>query len=339
MTTLYQLESDRWRLWLQPGLGVQWAAAEVHHDGRWLAVVPDCRAPSFMDGSVGQSSEQASGQTPGQRSEQAFGRSPGQPRAGQDESTPLAAANFHMLPYSNRIRDGRFTFADEIHTLADGDRHAIHGALRKRAWRAVKTDARELTCEYDSEVDGALNWPWPLQARLRHTLDGAILSSEISLTNTGRTPMPAGLGWHPYFVRDIDGSGPRLRLPVSTLYPDHDGDCLPDGAAEPLPASLDFRKARALDANQRIDVCLAGLEGACEIAWPGAGLALTMMASEICDHLVLFNPAMPHFAVEPVSNANDGVNLQAQGIDAGVVVLEPGETLSATMTLSVGRAG
>jgi len=120
------------------------------------------------------------------------------------------------------------------------------------------------------------------------------------------------MGWHPYFVREIDGAQPELTLPVAGVFPDANGDCLPDGAAVSLPAELDFRKARRLDPDQRIDCCLSGLQGDVRIAWPEARIALTLSSSENCRFLVLFNPDMPHFAVEPVTNANDGVNLQAR---------------------------
>ena len=54
-----------------------------------------------------------------------------------------------------------------------------------------------------------------------------------------------------------------------------------------------------------------------------------------CSHLILYNPAVkPYFAVEPVLNANDGVNILARGeAGSGVQVLEPGKSLSARFDL------
>ena len=50
---------------------------------------------------------------------------------------------------------------------------------------------------------------------------------------------------------------------------------------------------------------------------------------------MLYNPAgKPYFAAEPVTNANDGVNLLARGDSGcGTVVLEPGERLEARFSL------
>ena len=47
------------------------------------------------------------------------------------------------------------------------------------------------------------------------------------------------------------------------------------------------------------------------------------------EHVILYSPnGEKFFALEPVTNANDGFNLFAQGdTSCGVVVLQPGETL------------
>ncbi len=296
------LETDTWRLWTDPSMGVQWVGAEVCRDGQWHAVIPDCR--------------EGKGE-----------------RAGQAEHAPLSAASFHMVPYSNRIRDGRFTFQGQSHALAQGDNHAMHGAVRKRPWKVVAEDQAHQLCEFDSTEHTGVNWPWPFHAQLEHRLEGSLLSSRLQLVNRGETDMPAGFGWHPYFVRTVNGSEATLTLPVTGVFPDEAGDCLPDGAAVALPEALDFRAPRPLDAEQRIDCCLAGLQGSCEIDWREGGIKLDMQASEICRYLVLFNPDMPHFAVEPVTNANDAFNLASQGIESGTQVLAPGESMEATLMI------
>ncbi|MFT4728647.1 MAG: aldose 1-epimerase [Granulosicoccus sp.] len=297
------LESDTWRLWCDPTAGVQWMAAEVHREGIWHAIVPECR-PSAA------------------------------PRAGQSETNPLTAANFHMLPYSNRIRDGLFEFQGQTIQLKKAESHAIHGALRKLPWKVKSSDSSSLICQFNSNDHHAVNWPWPISATLEHRVQGDLLTSQITLTNNGDTDMPAGFGWHPYFVRTINGADAVLTLPVESVFPDASGDCLPDGAAVALPESLDFRAPTPLDASQRIDCCLSGLAGQCVLDWQQGGIKLILHASDICQYLVLYNPDMPHFAVEPVTNANDAFNLATQSIESGVNILRPGESLSAIMSLT-----
>lgn len=297
------LESDTWRLWCDPTTGVQWMAAEVNREGTWHAVVPDCRPSNAR-------------------------------RPGQSETNPLTAANFHMLPYSNRIRNALFKFQDQTIQLENAESHAIHGALRKLPWEVMTQDSSSLVCQFNSLDHQSVNWPWPISAKLTLSVQGDLLTSQITLTNLGDTDMPAGFGWHPYFVRTINGADALLTLPVSGIFPDANADCLPDGAAVALPDNLDFRSSKALDASQRIDCCLSDLDGPCVLDWQQGGIKLIIQASDVCRYLVLYNPDMPHFAVEPVTNANDAFNLATQAIESGVNILAPGKSLSATMSLT-----
>ena len=312
------LQSDRWRLWLDPACGVQWMAAEVRQEGRWVSVVADCRASGENLDASAPAAQRVS-----------------TPRSGQDETAPLAAANFHMIPYSNRIRDGRFRFNDQDIQLAEGEAHAIHGALRKLAWRVKSDTDSELVCAYSAPADGSVNWPWPMTTEIHYAVKENTISSTIRVRNDGDTSMPVGFGWHPYFVRTIDGESPEIQLPVNGVYSDTHGDCLPTGPSRALPPTLDFRHSRLLDQTQRIDHCFSGLDGPVTITWPRTKISLKMQASENCGHLVLFNPDKPHFAIEPVTNANDGFNLSMQGIDSGVLTLAPGDWASGDFSLTI----
>jgi len=292
-----ELKSARWRLRLQPHIGLQTQSCQILHNHAWHNLMPDCAAPDALPG------------------------------------TPLSASNFHMLPYSNRIRDGRFSHNNQNIELENAENHAIHGALRKLAWRTTEQSTSSVTAEYDTRKDGDVNWPWPIHSSVTYTLDETQLISEMSLTNHGTSSMPAGMGWHPYFCRAILRDEPELTLAVDGVYPDTNGDCLPTGAAIALSDALNFNTARELDAEQRIDHCLQGFRSPATLHWPTAGIKLQLHASENCTHLVLFNPEQPYFAVEPVTNANDAFNLATKGIDSGVSELAPGQTLNAQMRL------
>lgn len=289
------ITSELWRVALQPQKGLQTQLCKAFHRGEWLDIMPDCSMPG----------------------------------------APLSASNFHMLPYSNRIRSGLFTFAGQSHQLENADSHAIHGALRELPWQIIEQSEQHIAAIYDSRGNGKINWPWPISAQVSYTVDANWLTSTMSLTNHGDQTMPAGMGWHPYFSRTVAGASPVLNVPVTGMYQDTDGDCLPIGEPKPLHPDIDFNQAKALAPDQRIDHCLAGFASPAILSWPDAGIELHVHASDNCQHLVLFNPDKPYFAVEPVTNANDGFNLQAQGIDAGVVELIPGETLHAEMRLEL----
>jgi aldose 1-epimerase len=118
----------------------------------------------------------------------------------RDHRPDLASA-FPLVPYSNRIREGRFTFRDRAVVLPlnrPPERHAIHGHGWQSAWCPVHVGPAEVRLEYRHAASA---WPWPYRATQHFTLTPARLTVTLTLTSEGDTPMPAGLGWHPYFPR------------------------------------------------------------------------------------------------------------------------------------------
>ncbi len=243
-----------------------------------------------------------------------------------------------MLPYSNRIRDGRFSFQGTAHQLRSAKNHAIHGDVRNRPWRVTEREPARLVLEFDSHEAADFDWPWPIRARVGIAIEGDALVQRLSFENRGDTPMPAGFGWHPYFRRFLSREGEPVELAFSATgrYPDAEPDGLPDGPAVPLPPELDFSARRAVPSSG-LDACFAGFGGRAELAWPESRVRLLFACTPNVTHLVCFAPAdRPVIAVEPVANASDGVNLLAAGHEGtGVIELAPKESLDAAFTLRI----
>jgi len=291
---MISLESDDWRLWISPENGASWMACEVRRGAEWLSLMPDCRG----------------------------------------DDAPLGAASFCLAPYSNRIRDGHFVYAGDAIQLDDAQKHAIHGAVRKLPWRTVSSSVDAAVCRIDSREHESFNWPWPMITTMDTRLASNSLTSTLTIENASLRPMPAGLGWHPYFTRTIAGASPTLLLPVDGVFPDASADGLPDGPAVELPSEFDYREARPIAPDIHVDHCMSGFSGQARIAWPDAGFAIDMQTSEPCRFAILYHPLGEScFALEPVTNVNDAFNLEPRGIDAGLREIAPGGTLSATMTL------
>ena len=249
--------------------------------------------------------------------------------------TDLKDCNFPLLPYSNRIRDGRFTFEGKPYQLNNGPNHAIHGFLRDQAWDIEEASENQLITTFDSDEASSQNWPWPLRARCELSVTGPILRCSLQVENKGGAAMPIGGGWHPYFVRNLKKAEPKLSIPVTGVYHDTGGDCLPIGEPQTIPEHLSFNNRTTLSPTQRIDHCFSGLCGPLEIHWPDVGATLTMHGSDNVTHAILFNPDKPYFALEPVTNANDGVNLNAQGVHSGIALLRPDEILRTTLDMKL----
>jgi len=247
-------------------------------------------------------------------------------------------SSYVLAPYSNRLRDGRFVFEGRTYQLGNAARHALHGDAFHRAWRVEESSRVGARLSLATRDFPAFDFPFPFRVEATWRLDGATLEAELALSNVGSGNMPAGLGWHPYFVRALDGGESEIELEAALprVYPgDPPVPMLPTGPPKPVPSALDFSRLRPLDVV--LDDCFAGWDGRARFAWPRSGVAATLEASPRVRHAVIYSPAgQPFFAFEPVTNANDGFNLMARGdCEDGVVVLAPGETLAVSFRLRV----
>ncbi len=245
------------------------------------------------------------------------------------------ASSFVLIPYSNRLRDGRFTFAGRSYQLRHAEKHAIHGDVRDRALRVLECAEDRVVLEFDSDEVADLNFPFPFSTRITYALEGCELESRIELMNSGHESMPAGCGFHPYFNRRLPGSTGEveLKLNVGGVYPGETP--LPTGSAIPIRPEQDFSTQRPLDVV--LDHCFAGWDRQALIEWRGSGVKARIRADPGMEHVILYSPeGQEVFALEPVTNANDGFNLLAQGdTNCGVVVLRPGEALNAGFRISI----
>jgi aldose 1-epimerase len=240
------------------------------------------------------------------------------------------AAAFPLVPFSNRIRDGRFRFEGRPVVLPPNrstERHSIHGHGWQACWTCLDRTPAVALLEY-RHAAGA--WPWAYRATQRLVLTPERLTVELTLSNESEARMPAGLGWHPYFPRT-----PRTMLtaPVTAMWLT-DEQMLPAELVPPAPAR---DPSAGVPADRvALDNGFVGWSRRAVIDWPERGARLVMTATSPLDVLVVYTPSgRPYFCAEPVSHVTDAVNLAASGrIDTGLRVLEPGETLRAAVTLA-----
>lgn len=254
---------------------------------------------------------------------------PARPGALQSGSARGAAA-FPLVPYSNRIRDGRFSFRGHTVELPPNfppERHSIHGQGWQAVWRPVETTATSARLEHEHPADA---WPWAYRATQHFALTPDRLLVELALINLSAAAMPAGLGWHPYFPR----------TPRATVIADVRAIWRTDNEVMPIslePPWSDADLGRGVVVNAvALDNCCVGWGHRVAIDWPEDGAHLTMTAEPPLDYVVVFTPpGCPFFCVEPVSHVTDAFNLAAAGrADTGLRVLEPGDTLRASVTLA-----
>lgn len=256
-------------------------------------------------------------------------------RAALDSRDPLGMASFPLMPYCNRIRDGRFRFEGEMIDLPSGTgalRHALHGHAWRRPWAVEAQTADSLTLHFVHEPHepsgshAGTGWPFRYEARQHLTLDARGLTVRLWARNLAARPMPFGLGHHPYYPRP---PGTRIAARVRAMW---------EIDTEVLPVSLsghpavDALQAGLLLDDFDLDNNFSGWRHEALIEWPQDGRRLALRASAPLDFFVLFSPpGLPYFCAEPVSNTTDWLNLRHEGtarrIDVGGTVLAPGEAL------------
>lgn len=228
------------------------------------------------------------------------------------------AAAYPLVPFSNRIADGRLAFAGEEIALEPnwpGQSHPMHGDGWARAWEVAQSGSRSAELVYVH--DGQSGWPFRYRARQGFLLEDDRLEVRMSLENLETRDVPAGLGLHPFFVRDRD-----CELHCTTTAVWHvDAEVLPIKRTA-VPVTWDFCASRRVD-SVVLDNCFEGWDGHAEIVWPSRGLKLSIEASEPFRHLVIFiPPGRPYFCVEPVSHASGRL---------GATRLAAGATLEGTI--------
>ena len=241
-------------------------------------------------------------------------------RAPDHANHVLQVASFPVVPFANRIRNGRFTVDGREIRLAPnmgGEKYPLHGQGWRSRWRVEKASASEAELSFSHPAG---EWPWRYIARQHFALSEQALDIALTCRNMSESAMPCGLGQHPYLPCDTETILDLKAEGVWTI----DHDVLPVARA-PATGRYDLRQRRICAAG--LDNGFDGWNGRAEILWPACkyGLRITSDGTR----LQVYAPASGGFFVAgPVTNQNAAFNLpQAQWGAAGITLLKPGEQL------------
>ena len=223
----------------------------------------------------------------------------------------LGMASFPLVPFCNRIRDGRADFEGrEIRMPANHPSspspHPLHGIGWQRPWTVLaRTDT---SCELGLYVPASEVWPWRFSAMQRIELRDGALQVRLSVLNEDTVAMPAGLGHHPYFPR---GMGTRLACNTAAMWRT-DTQVMP--VALETGGVVDRLRAGLLLDEADLDNNFVGWDRQAHIDWPAQGdssaRSLRIDADPVLGHFVVYAPrGADHFCAEPVSQCTDWINL------------------------------
>jgi len=249
---------------------------------------------------------------------------------------PITDANdggcYPLVPFSNRVCDGRFSFggrAVQLRPNLPPQKHPLHGQGWRSAWWSEDRHGREASLAFDYQAD---DWPWPYRARQDVSLDEGGLTLRLSCRNTGVEPMPCGLGFHPYFPANARTVLSAAVEGVWTI----DEEVMPV-ALEPAVGRYDLRERRVNGAD--LDNGYEGWSGEAELAWPDRGLRVRISSPEARRFQVYAPPEGGMVVAEPVTNANAALNQpEDRWPELGLAVLQPGESTSMSARFEVIRS-
>lgn len=241
----------------------------------------------------------------------------------------LDACCFPLVPFVNRIRDGRFTFRGrtiELQPNMAGDPSPLHGQGWLAPWDVERHDAASALLSFRHEPG---EWPWAYEARQEFSLDQRGLCVDLACRNTSADPMPCGLGQHPYFP-----CGPETRIDTHVECAwTIDDKVLP---VDKVPAEGRFDLRDRLACGQGLDNGWGGWGGVARMSDPAWSYGLRMSSSG-AKFFQLYSPSRGGiFVAEPVTHANAALNEpERRWPDLGMRVLDPGEEMALTMRLDV----
>jgi aldose 1-epimerase len=217
---------------------------------------------------------------------------------------PIRWGCYPMAPWAGRVRNGRFPFGGREHELPlTMPPNAIHGTVYDLPWRVL--DERALTVE--------LLPPWPFAGRVVQRFDLQPDHLQVDLELIADQPMPAVVGWHPWFLRRLeDGAEPAvIDLPwARTLRRDENG--IPTGDLVPPLAGP-------------WDDAFTVLDGPVAVDWPGQ---LRLEVRSTCHWYVIYTVPEHALCVEPQSGPPNAFNVGPGAYS----IVKPGQPLVHTMT-------
>jgi aldose 1-epimerase len=254
---------------------------------------------------------------------------------GEDEMSTVARGAA-LLPWPNRLQDGRYEFGGITHqtALTEPAKHnAIHGLTRWLNWSAPEHQRdRVLMTLLLHPQEG---YPFTLSLAIEYRLAERGLSVTTTATNAGSQPLPYGAGHHPY-LKVASGliDDAILRVPA-LLRLDVDERQIPTGRLIPVKGTaFDFLEPRRIG-QTTLDTAFSSLlpdaDGLTrvELGTPDGRRRLTLWMDPAYRFLMVFTgDTIPQadrrrrgLGIEPMTCAPNAFRS-----GDGLIVLQPGQS-------------
>jgi len=160
-----------------------------------------------------------------------------------------------LVPWPNRLAEGRYRFAGAEHQLALDEPqkgNAIHGLLRWRPWSELERGVdRVVLGERLLPMPG---YPFAVEVSIAYELGEEGLAVSTTARNIGAVECPFGAGQHPY-LSPGDGAidGCTLHLDATTRLINDEHHQVPVGREPVAGTPYDYRSPKPIGAQQLDD--------------------------------------------------------------------------------------
>lgn len=257
-----------------------------------------------------------------------------------DEVMP-AYRGAQLIPWPNRIADGRYTFAGQEHQvpLTEPDRgNALHGFVVWESWRTVLHVRDRVVLSY--RLQPRQGYPWRLDVTADFALGPDGLRCTVEALNTGDSAAPYGYGPHPYLQA---GESPldewSLEVPAEEFLEVTPDRLLPTELLPVEGTEKDFRAERVIGQTE-LDHAYTGLKRdasgtatvrvrdprgtGVEMSWPSTAPWVQLHTADLPDP----KKNRLGLAVEPMTCPPDAFNS-----GQNLIVIEPGESHRTSWTI------
>jgi aldose 1-epimerase len=213
---------------------------------------------------------------------------------------------FPMAPYAGRIRHGQFEFNNQNHQLELADPpHAIHGTVINQAWQVLKRSENQI------ELATPISNGWPYRGEVIQSFE--LLESKLILKMklTAHEPMPAWIGFHPWFRKDINGSQLTLTTNFEQMYVRDCADITTNSISAPKPPPWDD--------------CFIGADTDVQLNWDSL---LTLKLRSNFPYWVIYSDPADAICVEPQTAPPNAIELELNQ------VLDSNESVELEFTIS-----
>jgi aldose 1-epimerase len=246
-----------------------------------------------------------------------------------------------LIPWPNRIQDGRYEFEGRRHQLPIDDveeQDAIHGLVRWAGWTVGEREPHRVVMRH--LIHPRPGYPFSLAVGIDYSLSARGLRVTTTATNVGTATCPYGCGAHPYLragVEPVDSA--TLSAPGGTvLFSDERGIPV---RSEPVDGTdFDFRRPRPIGTT-RLDNAFTDLErdgeGIARVSLSGPEGDVSLWVDESYRYLMLFT-GDPLPGVERRSLAVEPMTCPPNAFRSGesLIRLEPGQSFTSTWGIESG---